>query len=230
MHKKKITRLRKQVIRKKKVNRNKTANCKTAQIIELSSAVLLVLFVVIPIVSVFLFCHITTSIYSKEVSDNIKVPLSTTLSGTVINIPVQKSVGKPVRIIIPSINVDASIEKLGLKADGSMDVPKDPMNTGWYELGPRPGEIGSAVLDGHVDWWYGAPAVFPDLYKLKIDDKIIVEDEFGLYISFVVRGIKNYGATADATNIFVSNDGMSHLNLITCSGAWITVQINIPIA
>ena len=101
-----------------------------------------------------------------------------------------------------------------------MDVPKDPMNVGWYEPGPRPGEMGSAVIDGHVDWWYGAPAVFPNLYKLKPGDKIMVQDELGATASFVVRRTQDYGATDSATDVFVSSDNKSHLNLITCSGAW----------
>lgn len=160
--------------------------------------------------------------YGGYVSGNIKVPMVSNIlrSTSTTGVSAIKNIGEPVRIMIPSINLDSTIEKVGLKSDGSMDVPKTPLNTGWYALGPRPGEIGSAVIDGHVDWWYGAPAVFPNLYKLKADDKIIVEDEFGSYMSFVVRRTQSFGASDDATTVFISNDGRAHLNLITCTGVW----------
>ena len=40
-----------------------------------------------------------------------------------------------------------------------MEVPADPANAGWYELGPSPGALGPAVVAGHVTW-NQAPAVF----------------------------------------------------------------------
>lgn len=124
------------------------------------------------------------------------------------------------RLKIPKINVDAAIESVGLTPKGAMDVPKDPKNAAWYNLGPRPGETGSAAISGHINWWYGATGVFANLYKLKPGDKITVQDDQGATVSFVVRATRKYNASADATNVFISNDGKAHLNLITCSGVW----------
>ncbi len=126
----------------------------------------------------------------------------------------------PVRIKIPVINLDTLIEYVDIAADGSMDVPKTAMNVAWYRLGPRPGEIGSAVIDGHVDWKDGTKAVFTDLHKLKPGDKISIIDTQGRVISFLVKRTEIYAANVDDTSIFLSNDGISHLNLITCSGDW----------
>lgn len=134
--------------------------------------------------------------------------------------PVVEHIGLPVSIKIPSIAVDAPVEKVALATDGSMDVPKNVMNTGWYEPGPRPGEIGSAVIDGHVNWFRGATAVFADLRKVKPGDAITVQDDAGSIISFVVREVRTYDAEADATDVFSSKDGKAHLNLITCGGTW----------
>ena len=125
-------------------------------------------------------------------------------------------VGIPVNIKIPSIALEADIVSLGLTANGSMDVPSDPFDTGWYELGARPGEPGTAVIDGHVNWWYGTSAVFANLHKLKLGDSIMVQDEWGTTTTFVVREIRSFDASADASAIFNSSDGMAHLNLITC--------------
>lgn len=131
-----------------------------------------------------------------------------------------EDVGVPVRITIASIDVDAAVENVGLTADGSMDVPKDPFDTGWYELGPRPGEIGSATITGHVDWLFGSSGVFANLHRLMPGDIITVQDENGSDVSFVVREIRKYDAQADATDVFISTDGEAHLNIITCNGAW----------
>lgn len=135
-------------------------------------------------------------------------------------LPAPKNIGIPVRIRIPSIGLDAAIEKVALAADGSMGVPKHPLDTGWYSLGPRPGETGSAAIAGHVDWYNGATAVFADLHKVKSGDKIIVQDDNGTVISFVVRGSRKYDPAAEAFDVFASHDGRAHLNIITCDGVW----------
>jgi len=132
----------------------------------------------------------------------------------------QTIIGLPIRIQIPSINVDAVIEQVGLTPDGAMDVPKSPLNTAWYNLGTRPGETGSAVIDGHVNWLNNSKAVFFDLHSLKPGDKIIVQDESEKNIRFVVSKSRSLDPNADATEVFNSNDGLSHLNLITCEGVW----------
>ena len=128
--------------------------------------------------------------------------------------------GSPVLLKIPAIKVNAVIEQVGLKKDGSMDTPKLPKNTAWFMLGPKPGEIGSAVIDGHVNWWNGAYSAFANLAKLKPGDRITVQDDKGVNIVFKVREVKRLAAAADATNVFISTDGKSHLNLVTCIGVW----------
>ncbi len=135
-------------------------------------------------------------------------------------LPVPEIIGEPLFIKIPEINLEAAIESVGLTETGSMDTPKLPMNTAWYNLGVRPGEIGSAVIDGHVNWKYGATAVFANLDNVKVGDKVTVEDNNGKLIDFIVREIRTYQHDDDASDIFSSSDGKSHLNIITCAGAW----------
>lgn len=126
----------------------------------------------------------------------------------------------PTRLQIPVINVDAAIDYTGLTPDGAMDVKKDPNKTAWYSLGTRPGENGSAVIAGHYGWFDGKPSVFNELHTLKHGDKISIIDEKGATIAFTVRESQKYNPNADASNVFTSNDGKSHLNLITCDGVW----------
>lgn len=135
-------------------------------------------------------------------------------------IPKEEIIELPTLIQIPVINFMAGIEEVGLKSDGSMDLPVLSIDTGWYNLGPRPGEIGSAVINGHLNTENGDLGVFANLNKLKSGDKVSVQDDKGLMINFVVREIKIYKYNADASDIFISNDGKSHLNLITCTGYW----------
>jgi len=126
----------------------------------------------------------------------------------------------PVRLKIPAIHVDAAIENVGLTADGAMGAPSGPDTTGWYMLGPRPGETGNAVIDGHSGWKDGIPAVFDSLYKVTAGDKIYVRDKNGETAAFVVRKIRKYQQHDATSAVFTSNDGKAHLNLITCAGTW----------
>lgn len=128
--------------------------------------------------------------------------------------------GLPKRITIPSINVEASIEYVGVDSDGAMDIPKDPGNVAWYAPGQRPGENGSAVIAGHYGWKNDIPVAFDNLYKLQKGDEITVQDEQGVITTFIVRESRSYDPKADALDVFSSSDGKAHLNLITCEGAW----------
>lgn len=130
----------------------------------------------------------------------------------------QESQRYPVRLTIPTINVNAAIQRVGVALSGEMEVPSDAIDVGWFYPGPRPGEKGSAVIDGHLDGKNGEPAVFIDLYKLKKGDMVYVQDDTGITIPFVVRESHIYDP-GYAEEVFSSNDG-THLNLITCDGSW----------
>lgn len=134
--------------------------------------------------------------------------------------PEQTNINLPLRLKISKLDIDAAIIPLGLTSEGAMAVPQNPAEVAWFSLGPRPGEIGSAVLAGHYGWQNNLPAVFDNLHKLQVGDKIMLEDEKGLNTTFVVRAIKIYDKDDIATDIFSSNDEKAHLNLITCTGTW----------
>ena len=72
------------------------------------------------------------------------------------------------RLIIPVIQVNASIEPVGVLSDGDLAVPtQNPWDgVGWYQYGPYPGARGSAVIDGHLDRPGGYPAVFWRLHQI----------------------------------------------------------------
>jgi len=132
----------------------------------------------------------------------------------------QSDVDLPVALKIPSINVDAPVEYVGLMPNGAMDVPKSPDKVAWFNLGSRPGEAGNAVIAGHYGWKNNRVAVFDDLHKLRMGDTILVEDKKGVVSTFVVRETRTYGKDEAVPNVFGSSDGEAHLNLITCIGDW----------
>lgn len=140
---------------------------------------------------------------------------------TAIQEPV--NIGLPVRLRIPSIKVDTAIEHVGITPEGAMDVPTQLADVAWYKLGPRPGQKGSAVIDGHRSSRAWIPAVFDDLQKLQVGYLIYIKDEFGMEITFIVKDRRLYDPQEDTSAIFGRNDG-TYLNFITCDGDWDQVQ------
>ncbi|OGN01633.1 MAG: hypothetical protein A3I26_03415 [Candidatus Yanofskybacteria bacterium RIFCSPLOWO2_02_FULL_43_10] len=147
-------------------------------------------------------------------------PVPITENVVVLQTQEQTSVGLPLRLKIPVINIDSAVEYVGLDFDGAMDVPKSQDNVGWFEIGSRPGGNGSAVIAGHYGQQNNKGSVFDDLHKLRKGDKLYVEDEKGAIVAFVVRESRRYDPKADASEVFSSSDGKAHLNLVTCEGVW----------
>lgn len=125
----------------------------------------------------------------------------------------------PSRLEIPSIGVNAKIEHVGLTAEGNMDMTDSIENVAWYNLGPRPGELGSAAIGGH--YGYPGPAVFRDLPKLKKGDFVYVRGDGGETKKFIVKETRIYQANDIVREVFFLDDGRAHLNIITCNGDWI---------
>lgn len=136
--------------------------------------------------------------------------------------------GLPIRLQIPVIGVDSAIEDALINPDGKMDVPSGSVNVAWFALGPHPGQIGSAVIGGHFGIRNGIKFVFYDLDKLKVGDKVYIENDKGDTVAFQVRSIELFDRNADATTVFTSDDGLAHLNLITCEGIWNQNNGNYP--
>lgn len=129
--------------------------------------------------------------------------------------------GIPVRLKIPIIAVDAAIRFVGLAADGYMEAPEGGKDVGWYKTGSRPGNNGTAVIDGHYGQWKnGDGSVFDNLNRLKKGDNIYVEDDHGVTATFVVRELKLYKRSEKDSTVFnYLSDGKAYLSLITCQGS-----------
>ena len=58
----------------------------------------------------------------------------------------------PVRVEVPSIGADGPVRPGGVDASGGLEIPGDAKELVWWKYGPTPGEPGSAVIAGHLDW------------------------------------------------------------------------------
>jgi sortase A len=128
----------------------------------------------------------------------------------------------PANLVIPAINLEAKVQYVGKTQSGNMAVPDNFTDVGWYMNGVKPGELGNAVIAGHVDNNLGLPAVFADLKKLKVGDEIIVRNENNNEeIKFQVKEMQVYDyKTAPLEKIFGTTE-KTMLNLITCDGVWL---------
>ncbi len=121
------------------------------------------------------------------------------------------------RLVIPAIGVNAPLESVGLDGVGNMATPYHLRNVGWYEYGTPIGDVGSAVIAGHVDNAFGAPAVFYHLKELKEGDAIYVAKANGEKIRFLVTDVASYSVeTAPVEAIFNDKSGQRLIRLITC--------------
>lgn len=123
----------------------------------------------------------------------------------------------PLELTIPAISLTVSLSTLGLNADGTVQVPTDVQQPGWYHLGPSPGEIGSAVILGHVDSTQG-PGVFFKLPTLVAGDVIDVGLADGVTAQFKVTSVATYLKANFPDQAVYTSDGHSTLQLVTCGG------------
>ena len=123
---------------------------------------------------------------------------------------------RPVRIVIPAIDVDETVVETGLLSSGAMEVADFGL-AGWYGLGPKPGEVGPAVIAAHVSSVAG-PDVFYRLDELEEGDEIRVEDADGAEHVFTVTDSELQPKVELPTERIWSEDDEPVLRLITCGG------------
>jgi sortase (surface protein transpeptidase) len=126
-------------------------------------------------------------------------------------------VAGPVRLRIPSIKVNTGLEELRRAADQTIQVPRDPDSAGWWADGPRPGQVGPAVILGHVDSKTG-PAVFFRLVELAVGADILVDLADGTTVRFTVTALHRYRKEEFPTDLVYYPTLNRELRLVTCGG------------
>jgi sortase (surface protein transpeptidase) len=126
---------------------------------------------------------------------------------------------KPTSLNIPSIALSANIIETNLNADGSLEVTSDYNSAGWYKQSPTPGEVGPAVISGHVDNYQG-PAVFWSISKLRQGQLINIYREDKSQIVFVIDQIEQHAQSSLPVDKIYGPTNYPGLRLITCGGIY----------
>ncbi len=128
----------------------------------------------------------------------------------------------PLSVDIPAISVRSDLLRLGVTADGAMQVPSLTTSAGeaaWYEYSATPGQVGTSVIEGHVDSYRG-PAVFFRLGALRPGDVIDVRLADGVTAIFKVTGVRRYSKAQFPARIIYGPAHYAALRLITCGGSF----------
>jgi sortase (surface protein transpeptidase) len=133
---------------------------------------------------------------------------------------------QPTRVEVPAIGVDSDLLTLGQNPDGSVEVP--PLarvsQAGWYRGSPTPGELGPAVLLGHVDSAEFGPGVFFRLGDLRPGDEVTVDRADGTAATFRVDRVEEHPKDDFPTEQIYGDIDHAGLRLITCGGAFDPVR------
>lgn len=125
----------------------------------------------------------------------------------------------PVSIDIPAINVNTTLQDLGLDSTGALAPPTNLTQAGWYTGSSVPGQDGPSVIAGHVDSYKG-PAVFFQLKLLKPGDTITVGLSSGQHVVFAVTVVQQYPKDEFPTSDVYGARPDPELRLITCGGGF----------
>ena len=123
----------------------------------------------------------------------------------------------PMRLAIPSVDIDTSLLRLDLNADGSLQVPWKPLLAGWYQRSPTPGQLGPAIIAGHVDSWATGPAVFYHLAQIHVGARVLVTRADTSTARFRVTAIRSYAKARFPTDTVYGDVNRAELRLITCA-------------
>jgi sortase (surface protein transpeptidase) len=133
--------------------------------------------------------------------------------------PGQRKVARPEWLVIPAIGISTNLIKLGLTADHTLQVPPTAAIAGWYTKSPRPGELGAAIIAGHIDSRQG-PGVFYRLKDLRRGQYIYVIRANHTVAVFEVTGKHVYSKSSFPDSVIYGPVPDSELRLITCGGTF----------
>jgi hypothetical protein len=129
----------------------------------------------------------------------------------------ERTAAAPVRVRVPAIGVDSELLRLGTDPAGVLVPPDDPDRAGWFTGGAVPGDVGPAVVAGHVDSVDG-PAVFSRLGELGPGTEVLVDREDGTTARFAVTGVGRYPKRDFPTESVYGPTPRAELRLVTCGG------------
>ena len=133
------------------------------------------------------------------------------------DVMVDRAPSPPRRVSIARLKIDTPLINLGLLKDGQLEVPAAFDIAGWHSNGVAPGDIGPAVIVGHVDSYEG-PGIFYRVRELKNGEKITVDRADGSQVVFEVYGKETVPKDSFPTDKVYGDTEGAELRLLTCGG------------
>ncbi|MFF5157834.1 class F sortase [Streptomyces sp. NPDC000348] len=123
----------------------------------------------------------------------------------------------PTALHVPRVSLDARVQDVGVEDDGTVEIPDDAGQAGWYRYGPAPGAFaGSAVLIGHVDDRTGDLGAFAKLYGVRKGDEVTVAREDASPVRYEVTAREVVDKDRLPGEVF-RRHGRPVLTLVTCA-------------
>jgi hypothetical protein len=126
-------------------------------------------------------------------------------------------IGAPARLVIAAAAVDASVVPVPSESAARLPAHVDGDHVGWFDGTSSPGDVGVAVLAGHVVY-SGRDAVFAHLDNLHVGDTVMVKDDAPEAVSFTVRALYRWPKAALPESVYAATPERTVM-LVTCSRA-----------
>ncbi|MDI2129685.1 class F sortase [Yinghuangia seranimata] len=127
----------------------------------------------------------------------------------------------PTRVEIPSLGVNAPLMSLGVSDSGELEVPPAGKTNlaGWDREAVTPGQVGTAVVVGHVDDERG-PSVFYGLGSITRGQTIRIDRADGRTAEFRVYKVEVLDRDDFPAERVYGDRDRAELRLITCGGSF----------
>jgi Sortase domain len=144
-------------------------------------------------------------------TDNRPVPSSRPVPALAQRIPDQ--------LVLPRLGVTAAVVPVFVRGDGSLVVPPDPRQVGWWVGGAYPGAVaGTVLIAGHVDDVRIGLGALYHLASLRQGDAVALNTLAGDYTYRVVAR-REYPKQRLPADLF-GQGGPARLVMVTCGGSF----------
>ena len=124
----------------------------------------------------------------------------------------------PVRLLIPAIGVNAPVLPTGVQAGGSLAIPPDPSDVGWWAGGGFPGEpTGAVVVVGHINSAVFGPGALLRLQDVRPGDVVTVITAGQAY-RYRVVALRAYVKTGLPVAAVFGQQVAPRLVIVSCGG------------
>ena len=125
----------------------------------------------------------------------------------------------PVRLQVPSLDIDAPVDTVGVDEYGAMALPEQVDRVGWYEYAASPASVqGATVVAGHVDDAVQGEGAMFDLREAEVGADVRLTTADGATHSYRVVSLEEFSKDAVPLDALFAGTGVPRMVLITCGG------------